>query len=272
MNVDFEDKVAVVTGAASGIGRALALALARAGSDVVLADLDGDALRPVAAAIAALGRRALPVRCDVARDAEVERLAAEALATLGRVDILMNNAGIEPPYLPIEQVPLETWSRVLDVNVLGVVHGLRAFLPHMLARGSGYVVNTASIAGLVPGNPLGIPYTTSKFAVVGLSQGLALSLRPKGIGVSCLCPDLVRTGILAQSGGLEARPWIPPGTMVREPDEVAAITLAGMRAGQFLIFTQEEHQAMVARIARDLDAALADRIRLIAERERELTR
>src|ERR687887_1644630 len=188
-------KVAVITGGASGIGRGTALAMARRGTDVVIADINDSRLEETRADIATLGRRALAVHCDVARDADVERLGETALRAMGRVDILMNNAGVVLRGA-LEQIPIEDWQWSFDINVLGVVRGIRTFLPHMLERGSGYIINTASVAGLIALTGEGAPYVASKFAIVGLSEALALYARPKGIGVSVLCPGSVDTNLL----------------------------------------------------------------------------
>src|SRR5438067_2746036 len=192
--MELANKVAVITGGASGIGRGAALALARRGADVVLADVNVARLDEARAAVEALGRRALAVRCDVARDDDVERLARTAIGEMGQVDVLMNNAGVVLCGA-LEDIPVADWQWEFDVNVFGVVRGVRAFLPHMLARGSGYVVNTASMAGLFALTGPGAPYVASKFAVVGLSEALALYLRPRGLGVSVLCPGAVDTNL-----------------------------------------------------------------------------
>ena len=177
--MDVEGTTAVVTGGASGIGRATALELARRGADVVVADIHEERLAETAAAIEALGRRALAVRCDVTRDVDVDALAAAAVDTFGAVDVLMNNAGIAvlgPPH----RVEMAEWERILQVNVLGLVRGVRAFVPAMVERGHGYVVNTASMAGVWAYSWDAAPYITSKFAAYGLSEALARSLRPLG--------------------------------------------------------------------------------------------
>jgi NAD(P)-dependent dehydrogenase (short-subunit alcohol dehydrogenase family) len=166
--MQFAGKVAVITGGASGIGRGTALALARRGTDVVIADINDLRLEETRAAIAALGRRALAVHCDVSQDADVERLGEIALNTMGHVDILMNNAGVVLRGA-LELIPVADWEWSFSINLLGVVRGIRAFLPHMFERGSGYIINTGSVAGLIALTGEGAPYVASKFAVVGLS-------------------------------------------------------------------------------------------------------
>src|SRR5215467_5706322 len=187
-------KVAVITGGASGIGRGTALAMARRGTDLVIADINDRRLEETRAAIIALGRRALAVHCDVSNDADVERLGETALREMGRVDIVMNNAGVVLRGA-LEQISVADWEWSFGVNLLGVVRGIRTFLPHMLERGSGHIINTGSVAGLIALTGEGAPYVASKFAIVGLSEALALYARPRGIGVSVLCPGAVDTNL-----------------------------------------------------------------------------
>ena len=158
--VDVDGTIVVVTGGASGIGRATALELARRGCDIVVADIHEERLAETVIGVEALGRRALAVRCDVTLDADVEHLADVAFDAFGRVDIVMNNAGVAvlgPPH----RVEMAEWERILQVNVLGLVRGVRAFAPAMVERGSGYVVNTASIAGIWAYTWDAAPYITS---------------------------------------------------------------------------------------------------------------
>lgn len=270
--MDFEGKTAVVTGAASGIGRAVALAFARLGSDVVVADINDDRMREVAKEIDSLGRRAITVHCDVRSDADVQALAARVFDEFDAVDVLMNNAGVVLAG-PIDKVTIQDWEWLLQANLLGVVRGLRAFLPHMIQRGSGYIVNTASLAGLFAHSPTAIPYIAVKHAVVGLSEGLALYLRPKGIGVSVICPGIVRTNLAetARYVGME-RPTVAQARaqgrapVIREPDEVASKVVEAMREGRFLVFTETQHHEMLVRRLEDIDAALDAQIAQLAER------
>ena len=187
-------KVAVITGGASGIGRGTALAMAQRGTDLVIADINDRRLEETRAAVAALGRRALAVHCDVSNDADVERLGATALREMARVDIVMNNAGVVLRGA-LEQISVADWEWSFGINLLGVVRGIRAFLPHMIERGSGHIINTGSVAGLIALTGEGAPYVASKFAIVGLSEALALYVRPRGIGVSVLCPGGVDTNL-----------------------------------------------------------------------------
>ena len=191
-------KVAVVTGAASGIGRALAETFAREGSAVVVADLEGEHAEAVAAAIRDAGGDALAVAVDVSDVAAVERLAATTVDRYGRVDVLCNNAGVSTFNLMRDQT-LDDWKWVVDVNFWGVVHGIHTFLPIMREQGTpGHVVNTASIGGLLSGTAFIGPYCATKAAVVSISETLLqeLAVDQTPIGVSVLCPSSVDTKVM----------------------------------------------------------------------------
>ena len=192
----FAGKIAVVTGGGSGIGRALALALAREGARVVVADVDEADAAETVRLVTAAGSEGLAVRTNVAERQEVESLADRVFQRYGAAHVLCNNAGVVV-HGGLEASTWEDWQWVLGVNLWGVVHGLLAFLPRMIARGEGgHVVNTASMAGLIASQGLGV-YNTSKYAVVGLSETLAKDLRPHGIGVTVVCPMGVATRIKA---------------------------------------------------------------------------
>lgn len=189
-------KAAIITGGASGIGRAAALALAARGTSIVVADIAAEGAQAVAGEIEAAGGKAIAVPCDITWDDAFDGLKAATLDHFGRVDIVMNNAGGLTRGLP-EHVPLDEWRRVLDVNLLSVVRSNLAFLPLLIAQGSGHIVNTASFAGLMTYSFDRLAYSASKAAVIQISEGLAIYLRPKGIGVTVLCPGAVRTNIMA---------------------------------------------------------------------------
>ena len=193
----FRDRVAVVTGAGSGIGAALSVELARRGAHVVVSDLDEAAAATTARAIRGLGRNATHARLDVTNADAVERLAAETTTRHGRIDLWINNAGIAIGGAT-EDLALSDWRRVLDVNLAGVVNGVHAIYPRMVQRGSGHIVNIASAAGLAP-YPFALPYVTSKRAVVGLSQALRAEARGHGVRVSVACPGMVVTPIWERS-------------------------------------------------------------------------
>jgi NAD(P)-dependent dehydrogenase (short-subunit alcohol dehydrogenase family) len=189
-----KQRVAVVTGAASGIGLALARRFAGERMRVVLADVDGGALERAEAELRDSGAQTLAVRTDVSSVADVNRLAERAVDTFGAVHIVCNNAGVDSG-APFSEVPLETWRWVLEVNFFGVLHGCRTFLPLLREHGRGHIVNTSSVAALTGSIPTGTPYVASKFAVLGLSENLhhELAADDPGIGVSVLCPAFVRT-------------------------------------------------------------------------------
>ena len=215
-------KVAVVTGAASGIGLALAERFARAGLDVVLADVEQPALQAASEKIAGLGAKTLAVPADVSDEAAVNALAAAAVDRFGAVHVVCNNAGVASPADPWFG-PISAWNWVLGVNLWGVIHGVRAFLPVLAAQGEGHIVNTASMAGLIPGLPI---YDAAKHAVVAVSEDLyrAMKVAMLPIGVSVLCPGWVRTSI-AQAD----RNW-PPGLGAVPPRAAtAAVTEPHLR-------------------------------------------
>jgi NAD(P)-dependent dehydrogenase (short-subunit alcohol dehydrogenase family) len=189
--------IGVVTGAASGLGRSLALQFAARGMSVVLADVEAAPLADAVAEVEASGAHALGVLTDVRSGDEVAALAATTLERFGRVDVLVNNAGVSAMPGPMWSYELNDWEWVLSVNLWGVVHGVRAFVPHLVAQNSGHVVNTASMAGLSAGPCLGA-YMTSKHAVVGLSEGLAadLAITAPGVGVTVVCPGQMLTNIV----------------------------------------------------------------------------
>src|SRR5882757_3784503 len=271
-------KTAFVTGGASGIGLALGRAFAQAGMKVMLADIEAMALQ---AAVKSLQEFAPNVRgtvCDVADAASVDQAAKMSFEAFGNVHVVCNNAGVAAGG-GIDDISLDNWRWVLDVNLMGVLHGIRAFLPHIREHGEGgHIVNTASMAGMLTG--LGFsPYGASKFAVVNMSEGLALRLRPLGIGVSVLCPSFVRTRI-GESGRNrperygEAQPLdpaSPAGMMVAEiarrlqagldPAEVAARVLAAIREDELYVFThpnvREEVDERFAAIRAAMDKVTA---------------
>lgn len=245
------DTVAVVTGAGSGIGLAVADALARQHCRLVLADVQDDALAAASEQIGAHGVDVLTVRTDVSRLADVEALAAAIMERFGAVHIVCNNAGVGSagdPWIG----PIEGWEWIMGVNFWGVVYGVRTFLPHIAASGGGHIVNTASIAGLFPG--FSPAYDASKHAVVALTEGLFHNLRDAGlpIGVSCLCPGWVRTGIIDSDRNWPSDLGPPPeataagqvsrGHVRRAIDEgmppavVADLVVDAVRAGRYWVF------------------------------------
>jgi len=189
----YQGAVALVTGGASGIGRALCEEMARRGAMVVVTDVDAAGAQAVAGGIAAAGGRASAARLDVCRAEEVERVYGEAAAAHGRLDYVFNNAGLAVVG-EVRDLRLEHWQRLLDVNLGGVVHGVHAAYRLMVRQGSGHIVNTASLAGLA-GFPTALPYATTKAAVVGLSLSLRAEGEALGVKVSVLCPGFVQSAI-----------------------------------------------------------------------------
>ncbi|MXV83206.1 SDR family NAD(P)-dependent oxidoreductase [Candidatus Poribacteria bacterium] len=267
-------KVTVITGAASGIGRGLAERFAAEGMKVVLADVAEEPLAKLAADLKAKGAAVLTVRTDVSKATEVENLAEQTLDAFGAVHILCNNAGVVCSR-PVWEHTLADWEWVLGVNLWGVIHGIRAFVPRMLAQGGTcHIVNTASILGLVGGSGEGI-YKVSKHGVVVLSETLADELAQKGanIQVHVLCPGWVRTGILDSArnrpstlqnpaeterpqeiiigGSRNARVEMEAGL---SPTEVAEHVYNAIQNGTFYIHTHPEHKAWIReRMARILE-------------------
>lgn len=276
---DLEGKVAVVTGAASGLGRAMAERFGAEGMRLVLADIDAERLEAVGHALHEAGREVQTLRTDVSKQGQVEALADLAYQRFGGVDVLCNNAGVAVVG-PAWERSIADWEWAIGVNLWGVVHGLRAFIPRMLAQSSeGHIVNTASIAGLMS-PPLSAPYVATKHAVVGISECLYhdLALRQSKLGVSVLCPGFVRTSIseserarpddfrdpapqsdkLTEEVGEYYRSEVERGI---EPAAVAEAVIESIRDNRFYILTHP-----------DLDKALGNRFDDILERRNPKTR
>jgi NAD(P)-dependent dehydrogenase (short-subunit alcohol dehydrogenase family) len=193
-NRTFDGATAIVTGGASGIGKALAEELARRGCEVVLADLQIEKAQEVAAQIQTFGGRAKAVKVDVTDFPAMERLVRETVESRGRLDYIFNNAGIAIGGTA-NHYSIEDWNKIIDVNLRGVVNGIQAAYFVMIEQGFGHIVNTASMAGLMP-NPVNVAYAATKHAVVGLSLSLRVEAAQMGIRVSVICPGVIRTPIL----------------------------------------------------------------------------
>ena len=262
----FENKVAVVTGAAGGIGRALVRAFTARGMKVVMAGIDGKRLKAAANEFLKKGADVTVVATDVSRADQVANLAGKALEHYGAVHLLCNNAGVSYNSRSSWETPLAGWEWVMGVNLMGVVHGIHAFLPAMLEQGAeAHIVNTASTSGLVM-NSYAIPYGVSKHAVVALSESLHLELtsRRATVGVSLLCPGPVATQIVDASH--RNLPRTIPGpdhskedqlmeTAYRQylaqglsPDEVAKRVVSGIEERRFYIFTHDYREAIQTRM------------------------
>lgn len=245
---DFKGKVAVVTGAASGIGEGLARHCAGQGMKLVLADINAQRLEALAESLDA---DAIWKVTDVSDAAAVEALADFAWESFGQVDLLFNNAGVLISGSSWE-VPLKDWRWILDINLMGVVHGLHVFVPRMLAQGTpGHIVNTSSLAGLLAA-PLMGPYTVGKQAVLALTETLAYELADTSLGVSVLCPGPIATGIAASGKDREAQAVQNEGqkqlmqflndgiSQGMAPAECASLVFEAITKDQFWIFTHED--------------------------------
>lgn len=262
----FRDRVAVITGGAGGIGRALAAAFAARGARLVLADIDDEALALAAKELAARGAQVLAVPSDVTRRESVAELADRTWRHFGGAHIVCNNAGIALLGELAGATPAD-WDAAMAVNFWGVVHGIDAFLPRLIDQGAGgHIVNTASMAGLVGMQGLGI-YCATKFAVVGLSESLYRECRRHDIAVSVLCPMIVDTNIGENSRRVLGHPPLergagaPPGGMaggVIAAEEVAKRAVRGIERRDLYIFTHPEQREFLRRRAARQDAMFDD--------------
>ncbi len=252
----FDGKVAVITGGASGMGRAFADRFGAQGCRIVIADVEDSALESAVAELQQAGVEATGVKTDVSKAKEMDALGAKVMDEFGQVNLLFNNAGVGGGGA-MEDLALEDWEWILGVNLWGVIHGLRVFYPHMLAHGDGHIVNTASIAGMTS-YPNMAPYNASKHAVVTISETIYAELaeRKSSLGISCLCPGIVRTNIINSERNRPehlTRPFIPPEPTVDsegrlelmaeiytnavKPPEVAELVFQAVVNNQFYIWT-----------------------------------
>ncbi len=203
--MDFKGKTAVVTGSSGGIGKAIAVLLAKEGANVVLTARNMARMQEVKKEIEALGRKAVAIESDISSDESVYAMKDKALEAFGNIDILINNAAVGMRG-KLENVSLDDWKWIVNTNIMGYVRNVQAFLPHFMARGSGYIVNVSSIQALAfTGEILNVPYITTKAGIIGFTESIQAYLRPKGIKVSCLIPGGVSTemGINARFVGPE---------------------------------------------------------------------
>ncbi|MFA5496080.1 MAG: SDR family oxidoreductase [Porticoccaceae bacterium] len=259
---NLEGRVAIITGAASGIGRGTAMALARAGVKVVVTDINEEGAAAVACEIGS-ENQAIAAALDVGKLEDFERARDSAREAFGRIDIIMNNAGVLTSGLP-EDLPMEEWLRVLDSNLLSIVRSNSVFLPILMAQGEGHIVNTASFAGLMTYSYDRLPYAAAKAGVVQISEGLAIYLKPKGIGVTCLCPGPVRTNIMgtvrkAFSAGLDIR---GPGSQfaLMEAETAGELVVSAIRDDIFMLPTHPEVRELLIERATDWDGFLQRQI------------
>lgn len=267
---DLRGKTAIVTGAASGIGFGIARALAGEGMNLVLADLQADKLEPARAAIEALGVRAIRVTVDVSNPESVAAAGEAAEAAFGKLHVAVNNAGVAMHGTQLVDVTEDEWRWVVGVNVMGVIHGIRSFVPLIRRHGEGgHVVNTASVSGFFvrEGSNQGA-YSMSKYAVVALSEALEQELAGTEVGVSVLCPGPVQTNIFgsaatrpAQFGGAyarEAQAALRDSALTAglQPELVGRHVVQGMRDGEFYIVTHASERAAIQARHRRIEAAL----------------
>jgi NAD(P)-dependent dehydrogenase (short-subunit alcohol dehydrogenase family) len=258
--MELAGKVIVVTGGASGIGRGLAERFAREGARaIVVADRDGEGAESVARSVNDIvgAQRACAVPVDVAAEEDMQRLVRSSIELFGGIDLFCSNAGIF--VAGGEEVPDAEWRRIFDVNVMAHVYAARAVVPTMLARGSGYFLCTVSAAGLL--SQIGsAPYAVTKHAALAFAEWLAITHGARGLTVSCLCPQGVRTGMLNESSGPS---FLLEGALT--PEEVADATVQGLRDERFLILPHPEVASYFQRKAADYDRWLRG-MRRLAER------
>lgn len=254
---DYAGKVAVITGAASGVGLGLARTFVRAGMSVAMCDIRDEPLQAAVKETTTLGQgRVIGIVADVSQADSVERAADQVEKEFGKIHVVMNNAGVVIRGLKMEEITDNAWDWLLGVNLYGVIHGIRSFVPRIRAHGEGgHIVNTASVAGFQVGNRGTGAYATSKFAVVALSEVLAKDLAGTNIKVSVLAPAAVDTDLYTSSAEHRGTHSIDlPNPYAEKPADIAAgihpdeagrRVLAGMRAGQFYLFTHPEARAWV---------------------------
>jgi NAD(P)-dependent dehydrogenase (short-subunit alcohol dehydrogenase family) len=231
MNISFENKVALVTGAASGLGLATAKAFAESGASVVLADWNEKAVRSAAEELAAHGHKTLAIRCDVADDAQVEAMVQQTVATFGQLDAAYNNAGIQMVLAETADSPRDDYDRVMGINLRGVWSCMKFELRQMREQGSGVIVNCSSLGGLIGGARRGT-YHAAKHGVIGFTKSAALEYATRGIRVNAVCPGMIRTPMTdqmiaeGQGAELEAmlKAYVPMGRQGR-PEEIADAVL-----------------------------------------------
>ncbi len=253
---ELRGKVAVVTGAASGIGRSLATAFAGEGMRLFLADLDEQGLRAAADELGRSGAEVVVATCDVSDGHQIEALARQVIDAFGAVHLVCNNAGVGGGGA-VADFDVDNWKHVIDVDLWSVLHGMRVFLPLLIEQGEGHIVNTASVAGLFSGPFMG-PYSVAKYGVVAISEAAFLEQATlgTGVGVSVLCPGWVRTPIAdnmplsGDGSGVEAilrdtvKGFVDQGM---DPDEVAAAVVDAVRTRRFYILTHDDSRVMVRR-------------------------
>ena len=222
--MDLSGKVAIVTGAGQGIGRAIALRLAEAGADIALVDVNSDSIAGVGSEVKKLGRKALSIQADVSKFDQVQSVVQQTLEVLDQIDILINNAGIVGKTAPLTELNESDWDAVMDVNLKGVFLCCKAVIDHMIQKRYGKIVSVASIAGK-EGNPTLIPYSASKAGVICLTKALAKEVTEYNIHVNCVSPAVINTPIIQQVAPETVDYMVSkiPLGRVGKPEEVAAV-------------------------------------------------
>lgn len=245
--MSFENKTAIVTGGASGIGRALCQELAQRGARVVVADINAPTAHQVASALTAAHKQAVGAYVDVSQEQSVQTLVHETVARYGRLDYMFNNAGIGL-VADLRDMTLEHWRRIVDINLWGVIYGTTTAYHYMLRQGAGHIVNTASAGGLFPSAALGTAYTTTKHAVVGLSTALRPEAAQLGVKVSVVCPGVVNTNIFDAMTCINVEPKQVRALMsavgLIEPAQCARIILRGVSRNQAIILVTWQARVM----------------------------
>jgi NAD(P)-dependent dehydrogenase (short-subunit alcohol dehydrogenase family) len=262
---------AVITGGASGIGRATAQSLARRGARVVVADINAEQAEVVAGDIEKDGGHAAAFACDVASDGAFEDLKTFTLEEFGGVDIVMNNVGVLTRGRP-DHLPVAEWQRIIDTNLMSVVRSNAVFLPVLIAQQHGHIVNTASFAGLFTYSYDRMPYAATKAAIVQISEGLRLYLHPQGIGVTLLCPGPVATDILASlpphSFGPDVKAGYPGAQFdVLLPEAVGEQVAQAILDDTFMLYTDEQVRDVLVDRASDWNAFIARQTDALANRD-----
>ncbi len=250
--MDVNNRTCVITGAASGIGAACARAFASRGARVAVVDVNEDGARTIAEEIGGIA-----VACDISSEADTNRMIADIESSLGDIDLFFNNAGVATGGDPLT-TPLDVWQSQWEINVMAHVYAVRALLPKMLERGEGYLLHTASMAGILTSHG-NLTYATTKHAVVGLAEWLSITYHNKGIRVSLLAPLGVRTPMLGDPNSAWASGAAGP---IKEPEEVAQQVLAAVEEERFLILTDEIAQTWMERKTMDPERWLSGMRRL----------
>lgn len=251
---DFQGKVAVITGGGAGLGRAMALTFAAQGMNIAICDVDDAAAASTATEIRALGVKAITANVDVTNRAAMGAFADRVYSELGGCHVLCNNAGVST-FVPAHELSDADWNWVVGVDLLGVIYGLQAFLPRMIAqKQGGHIVSTSSIAGQVPLQGI-VPYHAAKYGVVGLTESLAIDLASENIGASALCPGLVKTGIgnsqrnrptaFGGPGPVDARVQAGIDATGFDPMDVADLVLQAVKENKLWILTHPEYKPQI---------------------------